>query len=106
MGTWPPSVFPGNVEERDAFLRLDCTCRRGKDGRTVVCGTHALLLDERALKHLIFFRRCRAVFWPGGADSFNNSADLTTGAGTEPQLPSGPIDAPATGFPPLHNGGF
>jgi hypothetical protein len=65
MGTWPPNVFPGNADERDAFLRMECTCRREKDGRMVVCGAHALLLDERAVKHLIFYRRCRAVLWPG-----------------------------------------
>jgi hypothetical protein len=67
MGTWPPSVFPGTAEERDALLaavRTDCTCQRGKDGQTGVCGVHAMLLDERAVKHLIFYRRCRAVLWP------------------------------------------
>jgi hypothetical protein len=67
MGTWRPSVFPGTAEERDAFLRMDCTCRRGKDGHTVVCGTHALLLDERVVKHLIFYRRCHTLLWPGEA---------------------------------------
>jgi hypothetical protein len=67
MGTLRPSVFPGTAEERDAFLRMDCTCRRGKDGHTVVCGTHALLLDERVVKHLIFYRRCHTLLWPGEA---------------------------------------
>src|SRR5712692_5067324 len=70
VGTWPPSVFPGTAEERDALLaalRIDCTCRRNPDQTTVVCGAHALLLDERAVKHLIFYRRCRTVLWPGEA---------------------------------------
>lgn len=64
MGTRPPTIFPGSAEERDAFLQLACTCRRRMDGQTVLCGTHALLLDERALKHLIFYRRCKAALWP------------------------------------------
>ncbi|MDQ6672286.1 MAG: hypothetical protein M3069_16335, partial [Chloroflexota bacterium] len=65
-----PNVFPGTADERDALLaalRIDCTCRRGKDGHPLVCGSHALLLDERAVKHLIFYRRCRAILWPAEA---------------------------------------
>jgi aerobic-type carbon monoxide dehydrogenase small subunit (CoxS/CutS family) len=65
-------VFPGTAEERDALLaalRIDCTCKHTKDGHTVVCGAHALLLDERSVKHLIFYRRCRAVLWPGEAQT-------------------------------------
>lgn len=67
VGTWPPSVFPGTAEERDALLAalgIDCTCQRGNDGHTAVCGPHALLFDDRAVKHLIFYRRCRAIIWP------------------------------------------
>jgi hypothetical protein len=68
MPSWPPNVFPGTTEERDALLaavRLDCTCQHGKDGHRQVCGAHALLLDERAVKHLIFYRRCQSQLWPG-----------------------------------------
>jgi hypothetical protein len=70
MATWPPKVFPGTDEEREALLAalpLDCSCRRGTDGQTVPCGAHGLLLDERAVKHLIFYRRCHAILWPGEA---------------------------------------
>jgi hypothetical protein len=66
--SWPPTVFPGTREERDALLaalQTVCSCQRGKDGKTQVCGAHTLLLDERTLKHLIFYRRCHAVLWPG-----------------------------------------
>jgi hypothetical protein len=50
MHSWPP-------------VQAVSTCRRGPDSEQVVCGAHALLLDDRTLKHLIFYRRCRAVLW-------------------------------------------
>jgi aerobic-type carbon monoxide dehydrogenase small subunit (CoxS/CutS family) len=68
---WPPQVFPGSTEERDALLaalRANCTCTRGKAGNGL-CGAHALLLDKRAVTHLLFYRRWRAVFWPDEARS-------------------------------------
>jgi hypothetical protein len=70
VGTWPPTVFPGTAEERDALLaalRQACTCQRNRERTMLVCGAHALLLDERAVKHLIFYRRCRAALWPDEA---------------------------------------
>jgi hypothetical protein len=68
MRTWRPSVFPGTTEERDALLSAlegMCACRRGPDGEALVCGPHSLLLNERTVKHLIFYRRWRLVLWPG-----------------------------------------
>jgi hypothetical protein len=35
---------------------------------THVCDAHLLLLNEQALKYLIFYRRWRATLWPGDAD--------------------------------------
>jgi hypothetical protein len=72
MGSWPPTVFPGTNDEQDTLLaaiQAVCTCQRGQDGERVVCSAHALLLDERTLKYLIFYRRYRAVFWPHYASS-------------------------------------
>lgn len=67
MGIWQrSSVFPGSSEERDSLLaavRSGCTCGPARDGRTVICGSHALLLDERTVKYLIFYRRYRAMLW-------------------------------------------
>jgi hypothetical protein len=68
VGTWPPSMVPCTPEEREALLaalRRACTCLRATDGHIVLCGAHAMLLDERAVKHLIFYRRCRGLLWPG-----------------------------------------
>ena len=64
VGSWPPSIFPGTTEERDALLaavRKDCSCLHRRDGTTMLCGAHQLLCDERAVKHLIFYRRCHAA---------------------------------------------
>ena len=46
------------ARQRDALLaalRIECTCERRQDRTTEVCGAHALLLDERIVKHLIFY---------------------------------------------------
>jgi hypothetical protein len=70
MGVHPPAAFPGTTEERDALLaavHAACACRRTMDGRTQVCGAHMLLLDERVLKYLIFYRRWGGTLWPGEA---------------------------------------
>ena len=67
MGLDPPTIFPGTTEERDALLaavQAACSCTQQQDGRTQVCGAHALLLDQRGLKHLIFFRRLHRALWP------------------------------------------
>ena len=66
MEPWPPQVFPGSREERDALLaalRANCTCKREKAGNGL-CGAHAMLLDKRAVMHLLFLRRFRAALWP------------------------------------------
>jgi hypothetical protein len=63
-----PAVFPGTTEERDALLAAihsGCTCTRATSG-TLACGVHRLLLNSRALKYLIFYRRWRAELWPNG----------------------------------------
>jgi hypothetical protein len=63
MGPWPPFVFPGTSEECEALLaasRAGCTCHSGRDGKTLTCRAHRLLLDEQAVKYLIVVRRCRA----------------------------------------------
>jgi len=55
----PPIVFPGSNEERDALLaavQAACGCIRTSTGAQI-CGAHRLLLNERVLKHLIFYRR-------------------------------------------------
>ena len=68
MGVQPPIIFPGTSAERDALLaavQAACACRRTQAGRTQVCGAHMLLLNERVLKYLIFYRRWRATLWPG-----------------------------------------
>ena len=74
MGVQPPAVFPGTTAERDALLaavHAACGCRRNQAGRTTVCGAHRMLLDERVLKYLIFYRRWREALWPGeGAGSW------------------------------------
>jgi hypothetical protein len=60
-------MFPGTLEERDALLAAvaaACTCVRTPDGRTRVCGAHRMLLDQRVLKFIIFYRRCRWRLWP------------------------------------------
>ena len=58
-------AFPGTDEERDALLEIvagACACDAPSGaGR---CGAHRLLLDERALKHLLFYRRRLGAFWP------------------------------------------
>ena len=67
MGKWHrSSVFPGSAEECDLLLaavRSGCTCAPEREGPTVICGSHALLLDERTVKYLIFYRRYRATLW-------------------------------------------
>src|SRR5207245_5376685 len=71
MAVQPPAVFPGTTEERDALLMAvaaACACRRTEDGRTLVCGGHRMLLNDRVLKHLIFYRRWHAALWPGEAN--------------------------------------
>ncbi len=70
MRVQPPAVFPGTNEERDALLaavQAACACTRTLAG-THVCDAHLLLLNEQALKYLIFYRRWRATLWPGDAD--------------------------------------
>ena len=71
MGVQPPAVFPGTTEERDALLMAvasACACRRTENRRTLVCGGHRMLLNDRVLKHLIFYRRWHAALWPGEAN--------------------------------------
>jgi hypothetical protein len=66
----PPAVFPGTTEERDALLaavQAVCVCTRTLTG-TRVCGAHLLLLNQQALKYLIFYRRWHATLWRGDAD--------------------------------------
>jgi hypothetical protein len=67
VATRHPVVFPGSDPEREALLAAVaavCTCARDQDGRLRVCGAHTLLFDERALKHLLFYRRLRFALWP------------------------------------------
>jgi hypothetical protein len=47
-----------------AAVAATCACVRDPDGRLRVCGAHALLFDERTLKHLLFYRRLRLELWP------------------------------------------
>ncbi len=51
----------GTDAERLALLQAlehNCTCTIGQDGaRTDTCGSHQLLLDQRALDRLLFGKR-------------------------------------------------
>src|SRR5439155_12008378 len=72
MRVQPPALFPGTTEERDALvaaIQAACGCTRTLAG-THVCGAHLLLLNEQALKYLIFYRRWRATLWSGDADRY------------------------------------
>jgi hypothetical protein len=63
--------FPGTPQERDALLTAverACACAAGSTttgNRRVLCGAHALLLNEASLKVLIFYRRWRQALERG-----------------------------------------
>jgi hypothetical protein len=53
-------TFPGSRREQVALLSAvarHCECRRDDDIVQTTCVAHKLLLDERVLKHLVFYRR-------------------------------------------------
>ena len=63
-------IFPGTDGERDALLAAvgrDCACTpaAGAEKAGATCPAHTLLLDEAALKHLIFYRRWQSALVRG-----------------------------------------
>ena len=61
--------FPGSDRERVALLeavRRGCRCAPGPPGKPVpLCAVHMLVMDNAALKRLIFYRRWRLALRRG-----------------------------------------
>jgi hypothetical protein len=75
--------FPGSERERAALLeavRRGCRCAPQAPGKPVpLCGVHTLLMDESALKRLIFYRRWQHALRRGewlGQPEWSGPADI------------------------------